>query len=305
MKSNPLFSRRVTGSLLVLAAAMLWGTTGTSQALAPVGASPLAVGALRMVVGGMALLGVAGWRGSLRDGLGQGWRWRPTLLAALCMAAYNVFFFEGVSRAGVAVGTIVGIGSAPIFGGILGFWLHREPPTMRWATATLLAIAGAVLLVFPAAGRTTLAGEAGQVYWGVVLAVGAGFVYALYVALSKRLLENHPADKVLAVVFSIGGLMLLPALLQRELNWLAQPQGLAVALWLGVMATALAYSLFAQGLRLTTVGTATTLTLAEPLTAGLLGLVVVGEQISGWGGWLGIGLLFAGLALLTVQREDH
>ena len=44
------------GRLLVLAAAVLWGTTGTALAFAPPGAVPVAVGAVRIAVGGLALL---------------------------------------------------------------------------------------------------------------------------------------------------------------------------------------------------------------------------------------------------------
>ena len=39
--------------LMVLLAAMLWGTTGTAQALAPPGATPLAVGTVRLTFGGV------------------------------------------------------------------------------------------------------------------------------------------------------------------------------------------------------------------------------------------------------------
>ena len=46
------------------------------------------------------------------------------------------------------------------------------------------------------------------------------------------------------------------------------------------------------------VATATTLALAEPLTAGLLGVFLIGESLSGRS-LTGIGLLFAGLALLA------
>lgn len=42
--------------VFILAAAMLWGTTGTAQALAPAGVNPLALGALRVAIGGIALL---------------------------------------------------------------------------------------------------------------------------------------------------------------------------------------------------------------------------------------------------------
>ncbi|MFA7467062.1 MAG: EamA family transporter [Desulfotomaculaceae bacterium] len=47
------------GPLLVLSGAVLWGTTGTTQALAPDGATPLAIGAMRLLVGGLCLLAIA------------------------------------------------------------------------------------------------------------------------------------------------------------------------------------------------------------------------------------------------------
>ncbi|MFQ5437137.1 MAG: EamA family transporter, partial [Anaerolineae bacterium] len=56
-----------TGPLLVIAAAILWGTTGTSQALAPAAATPLTIGALRLAIGGLALLGLALANGRLRS----------------------------------------------------------------------------------------------------------------------------------------------------------------------------------------------------------------------------------------------
>lgn len=114
------------GTLLILLAAVLWGTTGTSQALAPSGAHPLAVGALRLAVGGGALLLLALFRGQVtRDCFRQP---GVTLLAALLVAAYQLAFFEAVSTTGVAVGTMVGIGSGPLFAGLLAFLIHSERP---------------------------------------------------------------------------------------------------------------------------------------------------------------------------------
>ena len=101
-----------SGRWYVLLAAVLWGTTGTAQALAPAGVPPLAVGAVRLAIGGGALL-LWAW------GHGRSWHKRPLLLGALAVAAYQPFFFGGVARAGVAVGTMVAIGSAPV---ITGMW---------------------------------------------------------------------------------------------------------------------------------------------------------------------------------------
>src|SRR5512137_2821836 len=95
------------GYWLVLLAACLWGTNGTAQALAPQDAQPIIIGTLRIAVGGLTLLVIAASRHALPDG--KHWMFWPTLLGALSMAAYQMFFFAGVARTGVAVGTIVGI----------------------------------------------------------------------------------------------------------------------------------------------------------------------------------------------------
>ena len=277
------------GPWLVLLAAILWGTTGTAQAFAPAGAQPIAIGAVRLAVGGVALLLLALARRAFHRG-----RWPAValLLAVGGMAAYQVTFFTGVARTGVAVGTIAGIGSAPIWGGIIGYLVRRERPGWRWAAATTLAILGCGLLI--------TAGESIQVDpLGVVLAMGAGLSYATYVAANKRLLEIHAPEAVMAVVFCLGAIVLAPLLLFADLRWLLQPRGILVALHLGLITVAVGYTLFARGLRTVPISTTVSLTLAEPLTAGLLGVLVLGERLTLLAG-LGIGLLFSGLAVLTL-----
>lgn len=275
---------------------MLWGTTGTAQALAPDGASPLAVGALRLLVGGAALLGFLFLRrpapGTQTAGRLPG---GPVLLAAGCMAAYQVLFFAGVARTGVAVGTIVGIGSSPVLAGLLGFLFRGERPGWRWGAATALAVAGCALLA--------LAGKEIDIdLGGMLLAVGAGGAYATFSLASKGMLERHPVEQVMAVVFGLGALILAPLLLVEDTSWLADPRGIGVTAWLGLAATALAYSLFGQGLRLTQVATAVTLSLAEPLTAGTLGVALLGEQITPASA-AGIALIFSGLVVLSIPAK--
>lgn len=284
---------RQTGGWFVLAAAILWGTTGTAQAFAPEGAQPAAVGAMRLAIGGAALLVLAATRGVLRSP--KPWPAPATLFAAGSMAAYQLCFFAAVARTGVAVGTIVAIGSAPILAGILGFLVRRERPGRRWRVATALAVLGCTLLIAASGGVSVDA-------LGVVLALGAGGAYATYAVASKGLLEEWPPDAVMAVVFCLGAVFLSPVLFRADLSWLAEPQGLAVALHLGLIATAIAYILFARGLMAVPVATAVTLSLAEPLTAGTLGVVVLGERLTA-PAMFGIGLLLSGLAWLSAGGE--
>lgn len=278
------------GVWLILLAAMLWGTTGTSQALAPTGASPVVIGALRLAVGGAALLVLARARGGLRSS-GR-WPLLPTFWAAACIATYQLCFFAAVSRTGVAVGTMVGIGSSPVLAGILVYLVRGERPGRRWFGATLLAIAGCTLLLATGQGMTVSP-------LGVLLALGAGASYAVYTLAIKTLLAGRSPEAVVAVVFSLGALLLAPFLVGADLSWLAGPRGALVVLHLGLIATALSYRLFARGLETVPVATAVTLSLAEPLTAALLGVLVVGERLT-LQAVAGICLLFGGLALLAV-----
>lgn len=275
----------------MLGAAVLWGTTGTAQAFAPEGTQPAVVGAVRLAIGGLALLALASARGVLRDL--RGWPLVPTMLGALCMAAYQVFFFEAVTKTGVAVGTIVAIGSAPLFAGGLGFLVRRENPGLRWIAATVLAVAGCALLTVPKAEVSVNLG-------GVALALSAGIAYATCTVAAKRLLEERPPDAVMAVLFCLAAVLLSPLLFLGDLTWLARGRGIAVALHLGLVATAASYTLFARGLEAVPVAKAVTLGLAEPFTAAALGVVLLAERLTG-SVMIGAGLILAGLVMLSIQ----
>src|SRR5687767_4085719 len=120
--------------LLVLLAAICFGTTGTAQALGP-DAAPLTVGATRIAVGGLLLLLVA----RAVAPAAAAWPRRELGVIAAAIAVYQLAFFAAVDRTGVAVGTVVALGSAPALAGIAGLMLDREPLTRRWAQATALA----------------------------------------------------------------------------------------------------------------------------------------------------------------------
>ena len=285
------------GTLLILLAAVLWGTTGTSQALAPHGAHPLTVGALRLAVGGCALLLITLLRGQVTRGCFK--HPKITLLAALLVAAYQLAFFEAVATTGVAVGTMVGIGSGPLFAGLLAFFIHRERPGRRWMIATLLAVTGLLVLFIPAQGNVSQVKAT-----GVLLALAAGASYAGYTLAIKQLLPGNSPDAVIAVVFTLGGIFLSPFLLGGDLHWAIEPGGLIIVLHLGLIATALAYLLFANGLKLVPAVHAVTLSLAEPLTAATLGIFFLKEQLTVTNA-VGMGLVLAGLAVLGTGRPRY
>lgn len=281
----------ISGHWLILGGAILWGTTGTAQAFAPAGFNPLVIGTLRLVVSGLLLLSLA-----LQQREMGRLEFRNPLLflvAALFIAGYQLCFFTAVAKTGVAVGTVVGIGSAPIAGGLLGYLFRGEQLGHYWLLATMLAISGCTLLSLTGGGVTID-------FVGILLAIGAGTCYAAFTLVLKGLLQHNPSLSVIAVVFCLGAVILSPLLLMSSIDWLLQPRAIGVILHLGVLATAVPYLLFAWGLKTTQVSTATTLSLAEPMTAAALGILLLGEQLNLQAG-SGIFLIFIGLALL-IQR---
>jgi DME family drug/metabolite transporter len=278
--------------LQVLLAALCFATTGTAQALGPDGTDPVGVGAARILVGGTLLVAVAVvTRGGIR---GPRWTPVPVLAAVAGVAVYQLAFFAAVADTGVAVGTIVALGSAPTLAGLFEWLLDRRVPDPRWAAATALACAGVAMLALSG-------GEASVSLPGIGMAIVAGGSYAVYTLAAKRLLTaGHAPEAVMAVAFGLGALALLPALALSSPDWLLRTDGIALALFLGTIPTALAYVLFARGLRRLSASETATLTLAEPLTAGALGAVVLAEPLTTMSA-AGAGLVLAGLLALAIR----
>jgi drug/metabolite transporter, DME family len=278
--------------LQVLPAALCFATTGTAQALGPDGTDPVGVGAARILVGGALLVAVAViTRGGIR---GPRWARGPVLAAVAAVAVYQLAFFAAVADTGVAVGTIVALGSAPTLAGLFEWLLERRRPEPRWTAATALACGGVALLALSG-------GEASVSVPGVALAVVAGGSYATYTIAAKRLLSaGHAPEAVMAAAFGLGALALLPALALSTPDWLLHADGIGLALFLGVIPTALAYVLFARGLRRLSASETATLTLAEPLTAGALGALVLAEPMTAMSA-AGAGLVLAGLLALAIR----
>jgi DME family drug/metabolite transporter len=276
----------------VLTAAVLFGTTGTAQALGPE-IEPLAVGTARIAVGAALLVLFA--LVSRRFRLGGADR-RLILLSGACVAAYQATFFAAVDDTGVAVGTVVAIGSAPVFTGLLARVFTGERLSGRWALATALGCAGVCTLVLGGSG------SGGEVSLpGVALALFAGAGYAGYAVAGKKLMDQGATPEALmASVFSIGAVVLIPLLAIVPAGELLTGPGLALALYLGALPTAAAYILFARGLERIGAGETATLTLAEPVTAAALGFAVLGER-PGAAGVAGAALVLAGLALLALR----
>ena len=281
------------GSFFVLGAALCWSTMGCVQSLfSAFGASPVVTGFVRMGVGGLALAGWCALRGRLprRDG----WPLLNLLICVAALVAYQVFFFQGTIMAGVAVGTTVAIGAAPIFAAVISAIVFHEKPVRAWYPATALAILGIGLINWTG-GEVNVA--------TLVLPLLAALCYGINLNGWKTLTKRHHPDTVMMVIFLCCAVVMLPMLaFEERVSWLLTPRGWFFLAYMGIVTAALPFVLMLEGLRSTAPSTAGTLGLAEPMGATFLGLVFLAEPLSAQAA-AGVACILAS-ALLLVLLPD-
>lgn len=278
----------------VLLAAILWGMTGTAQTFLDKGVSPIAVATIRSAIGGGLLLVVVVL---LRKISFRTWSWKWTILAAASIALFQGLFFTSIRLTGVAIGTVVTIGSAPMFSGMLEWLFWKTRPSKIWGIATIMTIIGCILLFINSGDRAIHLG-------GVGLAICAGLSFAMYTNMSKQLMSQQEALPAVAMTFSICAVLLLPFSISSGFSWLAEMQNLWTMIFMGVMCTSIAYLLFLSGLQKISSSSAVTLSLAEPLTAAMLGVLLVGEHLSSTS-WVGVAMLLGGIVVLTLTGRKN
>ncbi|MFI0977584.1 DMT family transporter [Streptomyces sp. NPDC021093] len=291
----------VTGVLPILVAALLWGSSGTAASFAPEGASALSVGAANMGIGGLVLLAVAG-RSVLPVLRGGARTWRTVLAGAVAVAVYPLAFYTSMDLTGIATGTVVTVGSTPVFTKLCEVIGERALPHGRWMGASAVSTVGVALVVVGQRHPDESPHGTGQIVAGVALGLLAGASYAVYSYTAGRLIRQGASSRpVMGVMFGLGGLLLIPVLVVTGGPLFSTRTGLVVAGYLALVPMALAYFLFGRGLTHVTASTAATLILIEPVAAAVLSVAVAGEHLAPLG-WAGIVLVGVGLLILDNRK---
>jgi DME family drug/metabolite transporter len=283
------------GLLLIAMAAVAWGTTGsvTTILVARAGAEPLLIGAARMAIAAVLLLAGAFFVGD-HAVIARADRGRGVALGA-CMAVFQAAYFTAVPLTGIAVTALIAICSAPLLITALAAGLLGERLSARVLIALALGVAGTALLVAdPAAGPTAPQ----RFLLGASLALTAGLAYALYVILAKGALARSAPLPLTALTFTVAAMLSLPGLAWSRAPLEQIASGWPWLLYIGAVATAGAYALYTTGLRRVPASVAGIVSLLEPLTATLLGVLVFGERFSAAGA-VGALLLLGAVALLV------
>ncbi|NVD99619.1 DMT family transporter [Massilia sp. BJB1822] len=280
----------------VLSAAALWGTTGlVFQSLGTAGgADAVSISFLRLALSVpflllMARMHAGTWLAPLTP---KGWL--VLLALGISMAFYQLTYVLAIERVGVAISVLISICGAPIFVALISVLWFRERLHVRTLVALAAAIGGTILLVgLP----TDLNSDTYRFWAGVAIAVACALLQAFYVLAARAAGSVCSAAHAGGIGFAIGALLLLPFWPEQGLHLSYSWSGWAMLLYVAAIPTALAQTLFLNGLKGTGAIGGAIASLLEPLVATVLAVLVLHERMS-WYGVLGALILLSGIVIL-------
>jgi len=288
-------------AMLVVVAALLWGTTGTAAFFIGTEVSPVAIGAATMGFGGV-VLALLGGMGSARVLLDRGARlWAG--LAVVGVVVYPLTFYWGMSLAGIAVGNVVALGLGPLVVAVLEWAVDKSAPSGRWWVAVAVALTGVVAM---GSAKVELGGDrVGNMATGVLLAILAGISYGLYTYACGRLIDRgHTPRAVVGAVFGGGSPFLLVVVVFMGAGLFASPVSISLVSYLVLGPMVIAYLAFSQALLTVRSSTVATIALLEPVVAGALAVFVVGERLGPFA-LVGGALVFLAIAIVSQENGDR
>jgi len=292
---------RTKGALLVMMAGVLWGTTGiiVKAIYAVTTMGPVSVSLFRLLVAlpflaslvAMKRYDMSITRRELIVFAGFGF----CSLTVFVILYFTSFAYTTVQHAAALLYT------APAFVAVLSWIILKENMTRAKVTAVVLSVLGALLIVGVLRGGQLFSSRTQIGDW---LALASGLAYSSWYIFGKVLGRNREPAVVSFVGMCFGALFLF--LIAVAAGALQIPHG-AVA-WgllvlLGLVPTTLAYLSYLAGLQLIDATSASVFAIIEPVTAVILGFLLLQETLS-YDSLLGFALIVSSILLISLTANS-
>ena len=259
-RSPGLISRAPPTGLVVSAVVSVqFGAAIAATLFARVG--PAGAVLLRLLSASVILVAI--WRPRLRG------RTRSELVLTavfgLDLAAMNLTFYEAIHR--IPLGIAVSIEFLGPLGVAVG--ASRRRIDLLW-----VALAATGILALTRGGTHSLSAA------GVAFALAAGAFWAAYILLNARLGRAFEGGTGLALSMCIASVVVLPVGLAAGGGNLLEPRSLLLGAGVGMLSSAIPYSLELEALRRISMHVFGVLMSLEPAMAALAGLVILGQSLT-------------------------
>lgn len=251
---------------LTATAPLIWGSTYlvTTEFLPP--DVPLLSATLRTLPVGLLMLLC------LCQLPAKGWWGKIFLLGMLNIGIFQALLFVAAYRLPGGVAATVGA-IQPLVVVLLGWAVLNAKTSMLSWIAALCGLAGVAMLVLGPTAKLD--------FIGVAAAAAGAFAMACGTLLTKKWLPPASAMVLTSWQLTAGGLFLLPlALIFEPMPNHFSVMNIAGYLWLGVVGTGLTYVLWLRGVLKMQAAAVTTLSLLSPLSATVLGVLVLKQNLT-------------------------
>lgn len=260
------------GLLLIAAAAVLWGLLGAfSAGLLALGLEPTEIAFWRALLGGFAFALHATMAGRWRR-LGPRVATATLVFSGIGVSLFYVALIRAIDLGGISLAFVL-LYTAPAWVTLLaGPVLNERPTAVQWLL-TGLAVVGVMMVSFTRG--TGVHPSPAAISWGLA----AGFGYASYYLLGKRLLVRQAPSQLYGLALPLGALGIAPFV-----SWSAKgPAAWGLLLGAALVSTYLAYLLYGLGLRRSTASRAVLVATVEPVVAGAVAWTAFGERMGALG----------------------
>ena len=284
--------------LLIGFLAFLWGGSFFFFAVIVPELPPLTVAFARVAIGGVALLGITAL--TVRVPLTLRLLGAFLIMGLLNNAIPFTLTATAQLRIDSGLASILN-GTTPIFSAVLAVLVGQESFSPRRLAGVVLGFLGVVVLL----GPTTLA--TGGTGWSELLVLGTALSYACAGIFGRRAFQGVPPMLTATGQVVGAALLLAPVAALVDRPWqLASPspQAWAALAGIGLLCTALAYPIFFRVLRTAGATNLMLVTLLNPVSALLLGILVLGERPH-WTAFAGMALIFTGLLTMDGRVLDR
>jgi DME family drug/metabolite transporter len=265
---------------LLVISGIFWGTGGLAGVLLADrgGLAPVAIAAYRLLSGGVLMLALARVCGERSRRPVTRKSTARAVSAGLLLAVFQAAYFAAAKATSVGLSTLTVMVSVTVMVTLGTALIERRPVPARAAGAVAVAVLGLVLLLGAEAGG-------GHRVQGAALALVSSAGFAVLTLDRRELPVGVARITFTGMSFLSGGVLLLPAGLAAGMSLPFRADALGVLVYLGLVPTALAYAAYFAGLEAGS-RAAVVAVLLEPLTAAILGALLLGERLSAvqWGG---------------------
>jgi drug/metabolite transporter (DMT)-like permease len=286
--------------LMTVGAALLWASSFSVTKVGLRYIDPYSFVLLRFILASAVLLVVVLLAGQGRY-LGAYLRDRYAVLLGVTLAASFGLQFRGQAETSAANAAII-INASVVLVAPLGLLFLGESIGYRAITALCVGMLGVYLVA--GVGKEGL-GEGGTLV-GNLLVAGSSLAYALYVVFTKMAVSRRDFREVPLVasiflwalpVFFVASLPNLTSGLEIETNaWLA-------AGYLAVFCSVIPFILYTAAIKHISALTSAIVLLAELVFGVILAIVFLSESLAA-AGWIGCGLILAGI-FIAGTRPEH